>query len=314
MTLDSGDYNDPATIGAVLTDTTANPPAPVSGAPLTLSIGTQTCSATTDATGKGSCTVTPNVPAGTYPLTATFKGDTKYKTSSASGTFTVNREETALAITSTNALATGSVVVKARLQEDGSQPISGRTVSFHAGGVAGSGTTDSSGVATATLSLSPGSYTLTADFAGDTYYLSSEATAQTLTVYQPTQFVIWGGNAPNLADAVKVGQDFTFWGAQWAKQVTGGDFRANNSFKGYADTVTGTTWTSRPGNSSNPPANVASYISVIVATQAAKNGSVESGNVAEIAVLKVDDPSGYEPNPGHPASGAVVAILPAPNP
>ena len=49
---------------------------------------------------------------------------------------------------------------------------------------------------------------------------------------------------------------------------------------------------------------------VIVATQATKQGGAISGNVAEMAVLQVDNPSAYQPDPGHAASGVVVATAP----
>ena len=115
--------------------------------------------------------------------------------------------------------------------------------------------------------------------------------------------------SPLLADAVKVGQDYTFWGAQWAKQVTAGDFQANNSFKGYADNVTGSTWVSNPGNSSNPPASIGNYMSVIVATHITKDGNVITGNIAEVVVLRVDNPEAYQPNPGHSGTGVMVAVV-----
>jgi hypothetical protein len=54
---------------------------------------------------------------------------------------------------------------------------------------------------------------------------------------------------------------------------------------------------------------VATYISVIVTTSATKTGNVESGNIAETVVLKVDNPGGYRPNPGSPGSGILVAVL-----
>jgi uncharacterized repeat protein (TIGR01451 family) len=135
-----------------------------------------------------------------------------------------------------------------------------------------------------------------------------------LLVYQESQFVIWGGNPPIPSGQpanVTTGQDYNFWGAQWWKQVVGGDYTSNASFKGYADDVDriGGTWTSKPGNSSRPPDSVGTYISVIVATRATKQGSEESGNIAEIAILKVDNPSAYGPNPGHSGSGVVIAIL-----
>jgi hypothetical protein len=224
----------------------------------------------------------------------------------------VSPEESAISTISSSILANGNVVVSTVLTEDGQTPVGGRTVTFNAGSAAGSGTTDANGNASATLALAPGQYTMTATFAGDSYYLPSTSSAQTLYVYQPTSFVIWGGNLPippGQTANVAIGQDYTFWGSQWAKQVQSGAYQSNASFKGYANSVSGATWTSDPGNSSGPPATVASYISVIVTTQATKNGNVESGNVAETVVLQVDNPSGYRPNPGHPASGSLVAIV-----
>ena len=73
--------------------------------------------------------------------------------------------------------------------------------------------------------------------------------------------------------------------------------------------VSGTAWTSDPGASSSPPNTVATYISVIVTTSTTKNGNVESGNVAETVVLKVDNPGGYQPSPGSPGSGILVAVV-----
>jgi len=309
----SGGYDDPANLAAVLTDTWVSPAAPIGAASLSLGLGSQTCTATTDGGGKGSCTLTPNEQAGGYPLTATFAGNDLYlPSSSAAGAFTVNKEETALAINSAPALAAGKVTVTAVLKEDGNTPISGRNVTFTAGGSSATGTTDGSGTASATLPVSPGKYALRAAFAGDGYYQAASATAQTLYAYQPTQFVIWGGNPPIPSGQpanVAVGQDYTFCGAQWAKQVTGGDFRGNSSFKGYADSVTGGTWTGSSGNSGNPPASAPSYIGVIVTTQATKSGGTTSGNVAEIAVLQVDNPASYAPNPGHAGTGTLVAIV-----
>jgi len=153
---------------------------------------------------------------------------------------------------------------------------------------------------------------LSASFAGDGFYKSATAATQTLSVYQPSTFVIWGGNLPIPAGQpanVTVGRDYTFWGAQWAKQVQSGSFQANATFKGYATSASGVTWTSDPGASSGPPSRVASYIGALVATSATKSGNVESGDVAETVVLKVDNPAAYRPNPGSPGSGVLVAVV-----
>ena len=51
--------------------------APIPGEQVTLKLnGTQTCTATTNASGVATCSITPNEPAGTYTLTASFGGDT----------------------------------------------------------------------------------------------------------------------------------------------------------------------------------------------------------------------------------------------
>lgn len=230
---------------------------------------------------------------------------------------------TSLTITSSNTLPVRGATVSAKLTDtapSGAVMPVGLPVTFTAGGKAVVGTTDSTGVVTATLALDVGKYSITANLDGNdsngnpTFYLPSSAPAQTLYVYQPTQFVIWGGNPPipsGQTANVTIGQDYTFWGAQWAKQVQGGNFQANNSFKGYASQVdwTNATWSSDPGNSSTPPSSVATYIGTIVATSAAKNGSVESGNVTEMVVLQVDNPDSYQPDPGHSGSGMLVAVV-----
>jgi hypothetical protein len=309
----TGDYHDPATLAATLIDTSGSSTTAIAGASVTLRMGSQSCTEATDASGKASCSVTENQAAGSYPLSATFAGDDLYLGSSApASSFTVMPEETTLTITSADAQATGDVTVQAMLQEDGESPIEGRTIRFTAGGATVTGTTDAGGVATATVSLSPDQYQITATFTGDDDYRPASAEAQTLYVYQPTSFVIWGGNPPIPTDQpanITLGTDYLFWGAQWSKQVTGGTFPNSRDFKGYADSVSDGTWTSRPGNSSKPPSSIARYIGVIVTTKVTKQGSAISGNVAELAIIRVDNPSQYRADPGHAGSGVVVALL-----
>jgi hypothetical protein len=308
------DFGDAATVSAKLT--AADGGSPVAGEAIAFVLGdgtgTETCTGTTDATGVASCSIAPNQVPGPYILAASFAGSSAYQASNDSQPFTVTKEETTLQITSSPTEAAGSVVVKAKLLEDGQTPIGGRTVTFSAGNASAGGTTDSAGIAGATLALQPGQYALSASFRGDPLYLASNAPGQTLYVYQPSQFVIWGGNPPvpaGLPANLTIGMDRVFWGAQWAKQVQGGNFQAGSSFKGHADQVGGATWTSTPGNSSNPPSSVANYIGVIVSTQIAKKGNVISGNVAETAILKVDNPAGYQPDPGYSGTGVLVAVV-----
>lgn len=134
-------------------------------------------------------------------------------------------------------------------------------------------------------------------------------------VINAPQFVIWGGNQPNLG-GIQLGGDYNFWGAQWWKQITAvqpGDSVPSGvaRFKGFADQsgTCGGQWTTRPGNSSNPPEQVGNYVSVIVTTNMFKNGPTTGGNIPEIVLLKVDNPGSYVDNPGHPLTGTMVAVL-----
>jgi hypothetical protein len=113
-----------------------------------------------------------------------------------------------------------------------------------------------------------------------------------------------------------VGNTVTFWGAQWWKDnaLSGGSAPA--AFKGWADTATpvcpGQPWSTRPGNSSDPPATVQpvadanGWVPMVVATQVTKSGPVISGDTAEIAWVLPD--TGYGPNPGHPGTGTVMFV------
>lgn len=254
--------------------------------------------------GVPSCSTTATIssPVSTYPITCITGtlAAANYSFAFLPGVLTVTVMPTSLSITSSATLSSGGVKVTASLVEQlTGAAIPGETVTFVAGAATGSGI---SNPASATLSLANGRYVLGASFAGDNNYSASSA-SQTLIAYQPSSFVVWGGNA----GGVQVGADLNFWGAQWSSQVISGNYSAGSSFKGFANAVStdGTTWTSPPGNSSQPPASVGQYIGVIVSTSATKSGNTISGNIAKVVILKVDDPSAYASDPGHPASGVV---------
>lgn len=180
----TSDFNDPATVAAVLTDTQG----PLSGRTVSFSLnGTETCTGTTDANGAASCSLTPGEPAGSYPLVATFAGDATDTDASATATFTVTREETTLTYTGPTRAANGEpLTLSGVLKEDGTAPIGGRTVTFTIGTGASAqscdGTTNAAGSASCTIAsvnqpVVVTSVPVTAVFAGDAFYLPASASA-----------------------------------------------------------------------------------------------------------------------------------------
>ncbi len=302
------DFNDPATLSANLRDSSNKP---VSGATINFNLDGQSCTGTTDASGNASCTITPNEPAGSYTVTASFAGDKSHKPSSDSKTFTVTLEETTTTYTGPTIIAQGQPV-SAVLKEDGSTAISGRTVTLSlTTGENCSGITDGSGNVSCTLSGYPlGPNTITASFAGDAFYQPSSDTQPVLIFANLSSgsFVL-GDQTVNSASPTT---DLTWWGAKWWKlnDLSGGSAPA--AFKGFADTTSsppscGKTWTTDPGNSSKPPASVPSYMSVIVADSISKSGNMITGDTPKIVIVKTDP--GYANNPGHAGTGTVVATL-----
>jgi hypothetical protein len=258
--------------------------------------------------------VTPDEPAGNYPLSVDFAGDVQLEAATFSDSFAVTKEETTLAYTGATVIADqGSAAMSAVLKEDGAAPIAGRTVTFTLGSGASAqtcaGTTDASGTAACTISpvsqpLGPGA--ISASFAGDAFYLPSSASAQSVV------FAFLGSGSFVLGDHSAAGA-VTYWSAQWstANSLSGGP--APDSFKGFAATLgaeppaCGMAWTTAPGNSSRPPAAVPSYMGVLVASAVSKAGPVISGDGPSIVVVKTD--AGYGPAPGHTGTGTVVATF-----
>lgn len=113
-------------------------------------------------------------------------------------------------------------------------------------------------------------------------------------------------------EAHGLGANVNFWGAQWWKNNTMSGLVSSGvaSFKGYATDFQGGcggTWTTRPGNSSNPPAVIGDDVIIIVTSKVLKNGANISGDIAQI--LSVHQDGGYGPNPGHAGNGVVTTIL-----
>jgi hypothetical protein len=221
---------------------------------------------------------------------------------------------TTLTYTGPTLIANGQpVTLSGILKDDANAPVVGRIVDFTLGtGTSAqscSGTTSTAGTASCNIPavaqpLGPG--TVKASFAGDAVYLPSADSKATLI------FALAARGSFVIGDRSAKGS-VTFWGAQWAKvnALSGG--HAPNSFKGFANTLSssppqcGGSWSTRPGSPPPPDAPLPVFMAVIVASSVHRSGSTISGNISSIVIVKTDP--GYEPDPEHPGTGTVVAVL-----
>jgi len=308
----TGDFNDPATVSATLTDTSTTPATALGGQSVVFELNSnpaETCTGVTNALGHASCPLTPGETSGTYSVAASFAGTATLNASSAAASFAVTVEATGLTLTVPAAIANGSpVVLNALLAADGA-PLAGRTVTL----VLGTGdtaqtctaTTSANGAATCTISVVTqplGAGALVAGFAGDGFYTPASAGGAFVA------FAFVSGGMFVVGDSsAQVGGSVTFWSPMWSSSNTLSGGSGPSSFKGFATTMTpgttcGGTWTSVPGDSSNPPAGpLPAYMAVAVASSVDKSGATITGNITRIVIVKTD-PSGN-------GTGTVVAVL-----
>jgi hypothetical protein len=300
----SGEYHDLAIVSGTLLDSHG---VALSGQPVTFTIGSQSCTATTSSAGKAFCLILLTQPPGSYTATMSYAGNTTYGATTASGPFTIAREDTALISQLSDAVINGNTVsLSAVLLEDYLFPVSNRTVTLRLGNASCNATTNILGYATcavprvATLGPTP----FSATFIGDTYYLPSSTTRSTIVCAFPTggSFVI-GDRDDDSVD---------FWGSQWSKQnkLSHGD--APSSFKGWSsgsfDASFGNNeWSSDTGSSGTPPSTLPTYMAVIQTGSTRKSGSRIFGDTVHIVVVKTN--AGYAPNAGHDGTGTIVATV-----
>jgi uncharacterized repeat protein (TIGR01451 family) len=314
------DFNDPLTFGVSCSDT--------DGDTLLLSAVGLASGLTFTDNGNGSGTVAgaPQVAPGTYPVTFSCN-DGFNPAVTGSLNIIVNTEEaavsssTSLLLIAANRSATLSAVLT---DPDGGAPISGEQVTITLGTGSSSqsctATTDILGIASCVLSsvsVPLGPQPVSDNFAGDTFYKPA-TNAQNALVFaylSRGSFVIGDKNATvgNSVTLFVNPLNVTWWTAQWWKlnQLSGGTAPA--AFKGFANTLSsnppkcGGTYTANTGNSSGPPASVPSYMAVLVSSRITQAGSIVSGNIPEIVIVKTN--AGYGPDPGHMGTGTVVAVL-----
>jgi sugar lactone lactonase YvrE len=219
----SGDFGDATTVSATLTDKATG--SPISDEQLTFTLnGAETCTETTDVNGVASCQITPAEQAGTYTLVVSYGGSSTHTGSTASESFTVNHEQTALAYTGATTATYGSpITLSGRLTTD--DPAAGTglgsksvTFTLGSGGSAQTctGTTASDGAVSCTInsvSQAAGSVPVSAAFAGDDYYQPAStpggAAGSTVTITGiPTSIQVASASA-DFADATTVSATLT---------------------------------------------------------------------------------------------------------
>jgi len=232
---------------------------------------------------------TPPTNAGEYTASASYPGDANHSGSSDSKDYTIF-QATSLTV----------VVCPASVVFTGS-PLTPCTAT-----ATGAGGLNVSVSVTYINNVNPGTATASATYPGDNNHTGSSGSATFIITAPAFNFVIGDNNAV-------VGNQVTFWGAQWdnLNSLSGGS--APNSFKGFANSTStnpatcGGTWTSDPGNSSGPPNAIPEYITVIVSSSVTKNGSVISGDNLKLVIVKTNP--GYGPSPGHAGTGTVYSVV-----
>jgi hypothetical protein len=324
-------YHDSFTASATLTDPDGG--APIFGKPITFTLnGVDTCSDTTNGSGVASCSIKPTEPAGTYTLATSFAGDIDYLSASSAVSFVVTREETTTTYTGPTVIlgSGGAATLTARLQEDGANDNdsdsgstgppspSGQLVKLSLGSQSCTGAVDPSGNVQCTINpviVPLGPEPIKAEFFGDAYYQPSSDTSKTAIVFAfPSRGAFVLGDAT--VGAATPTTTVNWWGNSWSSSNSLSSRSAPPSFKGFAGSVTtlptkspanvcGTTFKTRPGNSTPPTRAVPSYMGVLVASSVTKSGSEIHGTWAKIVVVKTDP--GYGPSPGHVGTGTIVA-------
>ena len=172
-----------STLTATLTD---DEDSPISGATITFKEGSTTLGTdTTDSSGEATYTYTGAV-TGSHNLSVLFAGDSTYAPSTASTSITVNKLSTSTALSSSGVnVQVGTNVTFTATVTSSSTPVEGLTVTFKDGtATLGTGTTNSSGVATySTSSLSVATHSITAVTSENDTYSTSTSSAVSVTVY-----------------------------------------------------------------------------------------------------------------------------------
>ena len=299
----AGEYGHSVVLSAQLGDDQQNP---LGSQPLSFTLGSQSCQATTDTAGDASCSIALAQDPAVLQVGVTYAGSSRYLPSSASSSFTVSPEGTSVTLGVPAALQnTALVPLNAQLLDDQGRPLAGQAVVLTLGSSSCTGVSTSTGAVSCSVLHAAvlGPTSLSATFGGTTDYLGSSATGSTVL------FAFAAGGTFVIGDRAAQ-PNVTFWGAQWWKLNPTSHGAAPPAFKGWAacSGACTTGWTTGPGNSPPPPAGpLPTYMGVIVSGSIVKSGSTISGNTVHVVVVRTSP--GYAPDPGHAGTGVVVVAV-----
>ena len=205
----AGDYNDSVVLSARLVDSSTS--AGLSGRSVAFTLGTQSCSGTTDGSGDASCSVTLAQTPGSYTVKASFGGDASYTASADSKPFTIRKKATKTSYKGPGAADYYDAFTASATLTDAasSVPIAGKTITLTLGATDScSGVTDASGsVACSITPTQPaGVYSLVASFGSDSLYLASSDTSPFTIKREETVTTL----TAKPANSSKFGQPVTF--------------------------------------------------------------------------------------------------------
>jgi hypothetical protein len=276
---------------AGLADTTTGQP--ITAATLQFGLGAATTTGTVASDGFASSSLTVSDSTGNVSLTITYAGDGVHAPASLTLPATIAPQPSAIFIVTAPYWPTGegNALSATLVDADFGSPIISKLLSFSLIGSSVNAISDGSGIASTVMSLpvttATGSADLAVTFAGDSDVLPSTA-VQNGDLFQPTSFVIWGGNPLG----VIAGQRVVFFANDWSKQVIAGDYNGGN-FKGYAPisdsrlaTCVDFCWAEGPGNLAEPEPRT--FISVFVSKRIDRVRNTVLGTTDRIAIVVVD--------------------------
>ncbi|HTP00213.1 MAG TPA: PxKF domain-containing protein [Anaerolineales bacterium] len=225
----SGTYLKDSTFDVLLKSGTQ----PLANQVVQVSVGGQQGFAVTDSGGTASITLKLVVPPGSYSAQASFAGSSAYLSATASKSFTLAKDTTAIQVTGVpaNVLAGDPTPIVAKLVDSSGNPLAGKSVFFivqnASNTLARSVIADFQGNAPlGTVALPAGTYSVSAYFSGtiplsptpitlvDTNYGSSSSVGSSLTITQPID-----NTPPTITATARKADNSAYSAGTWTNQT-----------------------------------------------------------------------------------------------